>query len=196
MLGQQCCWAREKSRENITCSRLQHANWFHKLRFARSSRRGGLHNQMLVSAFYVLRRSKAEEKTGRESAKSKLAPIGNFKCGAAWPIIPLHPLYLNISFKIDFENCSSWLSDSGSPQHFNSNFVGILGERRKLISVFCLTSLWLDRVHSFPVSLVNRRINLRSFSLRARCLLSDDLFWWNLSKTQFLCLCFRYLCHM
>lgn len=93
MLGQQCCWAREKSRENITCSRLQHANWFHKLWFARSSRRGGLHNQMLVSAFYVLRRSKAEEKTGRESAKSKLAPNGNFKCGAAWPIIPLHPLY-------------------------------------------------------------------------------------------------------
>lgn len=68
----------------------------------------GLHNQKRVPS---------------RIAKSKLASIEDFKCGLCVADNAAHPLYLNISFRIDFKNCSSWLSDSASdssPPHMHN----------------------------------------------------------------------------
>lgn len=62
-----------------------------------------------------------------ENASVKSIWADNFKCDTAWLVnnkscCAIHPLYLNISFEIDFENCSTWLSVCGSFPPFRFKF--------------------------------------------------------------------------
>lgn len=127
------------------------ANWFRKLRFALIS---------MAAAFTVRCAFPPALKKNQREANSLKLMISSAACptdNAA------HPLYLNISFRIDFENCSSWLSDYVVSPHIHnshSNHQNDSEEEKKIDLVFSLTSTWLDRDYCHSHSIVNNKIIL------------------------------------
>lgn len=151
-----------KSRDRDTCSRYHLANWFHKLRFTRVVLRWPSHSDVCAPTFSktIELKPNSPEKLRKINllqliiSSAVLRGYDNRRC-CCWSSSTLFEYFIWNWFRklLKLIIGQARLSPQTIPNPNHQCFLG--EERRKLISVFCLTSLWLDRVYSFRLASFN-----------------------------------------